>query len=163
LRAVLLCGAAALVLSGCHGDDGAHLSQKDRKAEAAIDAAIATNRTAARENGLPVPQPSAVALKYDLPEHYLGKWGMTRADCDPDRVDRKGLLVIEPTKLNFYESKGTVMAIDKSAPYDVTVTLSMVGEGQRWNKVTELRLDAAATRLDRIERSPAGTYRYQRC
>jgi hypothetical protein len=78
-------------------------------------------------------------------------------------VDREGLLVIEPTKLNFYESKGTVMAIDKSAPYDVTVTLSMVGEGQRWNKVTELRLDAAATRLDRIERSPAGTYRYQRC
>jgi hypothetical protein len=156
-------GFAALALvaavAACH--DGAKPTHQDNEAAAAIDNAIAANSTAAQLHGLPVPQPTAHALAFQIPTSFVGRWGMTPGDCDPDGPAVKGLLTITDDSLKFWESKGNVQRIERRSPYDITLTLDMTGEGQSWTSTTRLVLDAAATQLVRTDNSRS--YRYQRC
>jgi len=152
---------ALLALAACHGGDSARPSHQDNEAAAAIGNAIATNSTAAKLEGLPVPQPTAHALGYQIPTSFVGRWGMTKADCDPDSPAVKGLLTITPKGLKFWESEGDVADITRHSPYDITLRLDMTGEGQSWTSTTRLTLDAAATQLVRTENNRS--YRYQRC
>ncbi|HEU4960967.1 MAG TPA: hypothetical protein VFT56_11215 [Sphingomonas sp.] len=158
-------GIAALALivavAGCHGDDSAKPSRQDNEAAAAISTAITANSTAAKIEGLPVPQPTAHALAYQIPTSFVGRWGMTKADCDPDSLAVKGLLKIGPDGLKFWESEGDVADITRHSPYDITLRLAMTGEGQSWVSITRLTLDAAATQLVRTEDNRS--YRYHRC
>ena len=154
----------ALAVAGCHGRDSAAPSHADNQAAAAIGSAVSANRMAAQQEGLPVPQPRAVALAYQLPTSFTGRWGLTPADCNPDNVQDTGLLTIKPYKLIFFASKGSIGAITRRSPYDVTVRLDMTGNGRSWSSETHLMLDAASTRLLRTEASaPGKTYRYKRC
>ena len=155
------CATLALVaaVAGCHDD--ATPTHQDNEAAAAIDNAIAANSTAAQIQGLPVPQPTAHALAYQIPTSFVGRWGMTPADCDPDGSAVKGLMTITDDSLKFWESKGNVQQIARRSPYDITLTLAMTGEGQSWTSTTRLVLDAAATELVRTEESRS--YRYRRC
>lgn len=166
-RSALIGIAAALALAGCHkpptNPPAPKLSHQDEQAEAAIDTAVAANTLAAMQTGLPVPKPMAAALKYALPPAFDGRWGITKADCDYNKLSRTGLLTIDSSTLNFYQSKANVMEIDRHSPYDVTVRLRIKGPGQGWSRVTEFKLDAAGTQLVRIARSPARIYRYRRC
>ena len=157
VAALALLGAVA----GCHRDNGATPTEQDNAAAAAIENAVSANSTAAQLQGLPVPQPTAHALAYQIPTSFVGRWGMTRADCDPDSLAVKGLLTIDPDGLKFWESKGNVQQIVRHSPFDVTLTLAMTGEGQSWTDTMRLTLDAAATRLVRTEDNRS--YRYQRC
>lgn len=153
-----------VALAGCHRD-ATDLSGKDKDAEAAINQAVAANAAAAKLNGLPVPQPQAQAsaVAFDIPVAFVGRWGMTKADCDPDGTAVKGMLTITPTALKFWESKGHVQRIVRHSPYDISLDLDMTGEGQSWTSNTRLTLDAATTVLDRSEAGKPDHYRYQRC
>jgi hypothetical protein len=155
--------ALVVAVAGCHGGDSAKPTHQDNEAAAAIDNAVAANSTDASLKGLPVPQPSAHALAYEIPVSFVGRWGMAPGDCDPDNMANKGLLTISPDKLVFYESKGIVNKIAKHSPYDITLELDMTGEGQSWTSTTHLVLDAASTQLVRSEATSPATYRYQRC
>jgi len=159
--AILRCGLIVhfIVLVGCH--DSATPTHQDNEAASAIDNAIAANSAAAQLQGLPVPQPTAHALAYQIPTSFVGRWGMTEADCDPDGSAVKGLLTITDDSLKFWESKGSVQQIVRHSPYDITLELAMTGEGQSWTSTTRLVLDAAATELVRSDNSHS--YRYQRC
>ena len=151
--------ALLIAVTACH--DSATPTHQDNAAAAAIGNAIAANSAAAQIEGLPVPQPTAHALAYQVPTSFVGRWGMTPADCDPDGPAVKGLLTITDDSLKFRESKGNVQQIVRHSPYDVTLQLAMTGEGRSWTSTTRLVLDAAATQLVRTEDSRS--YRYQRC
>lgn len=151
--------ALLVAVAACH--DSAKPTHQDNQAAAAIDNAIAANSTAAQLQGLPVPQPTAHALAYQIPTSFVGRWGMTPADCDPDGPAVKGLLTITDDSLKFWESKGNVQQIVRHSPYDITLDLTMTGEGQSWTSTTRLVLDAAATQMVRTEDSRS--YRYHRC
>ncbi|MGN6269142.1 MAG: hypothetical protein ACTHM0_04525 [Sphingomonas sp.] len=157
----LIALALVAAVAGCHGGNSAKPTEQDNEAAAAIGNAIAANSTAAQLEGLPVPQPTAHALAYQIPTSFVGRWGMTPADCDPDGPAVKGLLTIADDSLKFWESKGNVQQIVRHSPYDITLTLAMTGEGQSWTSTTRLVLDAAATELVRTEDSHS--YRYRRC
>ena len=151
-------------LAACHASDGGtKLSHQDKKAEAAIDNAVAVNGTAAALNGLPVPQAAAVQAVLGIPSAFIGRWGITSGDCLPAVSDAKGALKIASDSLRFYESKGSLEAITRHTADDVTVKLDMSGEGQHWTSVTHLVLSAGGTRLERSEASSPTHYRYQRC
>ena len=157
--------AVVAAVAACHGgDDSATPSRVDNRAAAGIANAVAANSLAATAEGLPVPLQHAHALDYEIPTSFVGRWGLTPADCNPDNMADKGLLTIKPDKLVFYESKGSVVAISRRSPYDITLRLDMTGEGQSWTTVMHLVLDAASTRLERTEVSAPNTvYRYKRC
>jgi hypothetical protein len=160
MRAIALL-TVAVALAGCHRGDQS--SGADNRAEAAIDNAVASNRAAATLNGLPVPPPKAQAVVNEIPPSFVGRWGMTKADCDPDSMAVKGLLTITPDALKFWESKGRVQRIVHHSPYDISLDLDMTGEGQSWTNTTRLTLDAATTVLIRTEAGKPDHYRYQRC
>ena len=160
MRAIALL-TVAVALAGCHRSD--QPSGADNRAEAAIDNAVATNQAAATLNGLPVPQQKAQAVVNEIPPSFVGRWGMTKADCDPDSMAVKGLLTITPDALKFWESKGRVQRIVHHSPYDISLDLDLTGEGQSWTNTTRLTLDAATTVLIRTEAGKPDHYRYQRC
>jgi hypothetical protein len=159
VRGIVTALALFVAAAACHDD--ATPTHQDNEAAAAIGNAIAANSTAAQLDGLPVPQPTAHALAYQIPTSFVGRWGMTPADCDPDGPAVKGLLTITDDSLKFWESKGNVQQIARRSPYDITLELAMTGEGQSWTSTTRLVLDAAATELVRTDNSHS--YRYQRC
>jgi hypothetical protein len=151
----------ALAMTGCHDNDAAAPSHADNRAAAAINEAAAANTAAAVRDGLPVPRSSAQAIEHDIAEPFLGEWGMTKADCDPSRPDRKGLVVIKPDKLVYYESRGSVTSINRDSPNQITLQLSMDGEGQQWQATDVLKLNPVGTQLQRTEQGQ--TYTYDRC
>jgi len=165
LRRALASAAFAAAVTACHGNgDSVAPSREDNRAAAGIENAIAANSLAATAEGLPVPLQHAHALDYEIPTSFVGRWGLTPGDCDPDNMADKGLLTIKPDKLVFYESKGSVAAISRHSPFDITLRLDMTGEGQSWTSIMHLVLDAASTQLARTEASaPNNVYRYKRC
>src|SRR5215212_795465 len=59
-----------------------------------------------------LPAPAAT-----IPAALQGRWGLSPADCMPGRSDAKGLLIISPGELRFYESRA-VPAEDAQADSD---------------------------------------------
>ncbi|TPG38624.1 hypothetical protein EAH79_16020 [Sphingomonas koreensis] len=147
-----------LLLAGCHGQS------KDQKVSAEIDNTVAADGPNAVAPGLPLSTPTRAAVAAEtLPTAFVGRWGLTPGDCDFSRSDAKGLLIVEPRSLRFYESTASIAALDKASPDDVTARLDFKGEGQTWQTTTRLALDAAGTALVRTEQSPPHIYRYSRC
>ena len=154
--------AIALALAGCSSD--ASEDAKEKAAAANIEAVVEQNEAQAAALGLPrsgTPSPAKAAKT--LPPAFLGRWGITPADCDFSRSDTKGLVTVFADKLSFYESTAKVASLSAVSQYKVIADLNYTGEGQAWRKRTTLELITAGTALLRTEQSPAATFRYERC
>src|SRR3954469_24967549 len=74
-----------------------------------------------------------------IPAALQGRWGLSPADCATTRGDAKGLLIVTPNDLHFYESRA-VPASDVAADGDsVSGDFVFAGEGQRWSKFEALK------------------------
>jgi len=98
-----------------------------------------------------------------IPAAFRGRWGMVPADCTSTRGDAKGLIVIGPTSIKFYESLATLTKVTMDAPENFTGTFSFIGEGQTWTKSQNLKLTGSSNTLVRSDTEPAASYRYKRC
>ncbi|QNQ07857.1 hypothetical protein [Sphingomonas alpina] len=150
--------ALALTLAACSSEPS------DNQAAASIEATIAANESSDAARGLPKSDaPSAAKAAKTLPPAFLGRWGITPADCDFSRTDTKGLVTVFADKLSFYASTAKIDALSRQSQYKMTADLNFTGEGRSWQKRTTLELVTAGTALVRTEQSPAATYRYERC
>ena len=115
----------------------------------------------------PTPDPAANETPAtEIPAAIRGRWGLVPADCDPARDDAKGLLSISATRLEFYESVGTLKTISESAPTRIRATFDFEGEGMTWKRDQTLDVqDAGATLIRREYGDDAapGPFRYTRC
>ncbi|WP_052215496.1 hypothetical protein [Sphingomonas sp. ERG5] len=153
-------GIAALVLASA----ACSPSPSDNQAAANIEATIAENQSSDAARGLPKSDaPNPVRAARTLPPAFLGRWGITPADCDFSRTDTKGLVTVFADKLSFYDSTAKIDALTHRSQYKVTADLIFTGEGRTWTKRAALELVTAGTALLRTEQSPAATYRYERC
>jgi hypothetical protein len=109
----------------------------------------------------PPPVPDAGKPPRELPAALRGRWGLTPMDCTSTRGDAKGLLVIGPSELRFYESRavptGDVQADQRSA----SGTFHFTGEGQSWAKYESLLLQKDL--LIRTESNPTASFTYAKC
>lgn len=96
-----------------------------------------------------------------IPPALQGRWGLTPADCEPGRSDAKGLLVISPTDIKFYESRAVPTSSIESDSTGISGNFDFSGEGHNWSKYVSLKL--TGTTLTRTERSPMASYRYAKC
>ena len=104
----------------------------------------------------PVPEPGAAV---SIPAQYRGRWGMVAADCEPGRSDAKGLMVVEATRLNFYESRAKLVAQRPAIATSFSGLFAFTGEGQSWEKVQTLTRTG-----DTLKRADdEGSYTYTRC
>ena len=104
------------------------------------------------------PIPAAAGT---MPGALHGRWGLTPADCTSTRGDAKGLLIVEPDKLRFYESRAVPSPGIQVAPDSVSGNFAFTGEGQEWVKYESL--ERQGDKLMRTERDPIATFTYVRC
>jgi len=101
-----------------------------------------------------------------IPEAVQGRWGITANDCDPARDDNKGLMVVEPTQLTFYESRGTLGEITDADSTRIEARFDFAGEGQTWQRDMVLDVQDGGNTLirrDYGDDAMPGPLRYMNC
>lgn len=132
-RFVFLC-LATVAVAAC--------SSKPAKQETADEQAgsevASTASPVATLSETPTAQASQAAG--DIPAVLQGRWGMVAADCTSTKGDAKGLLLIGPAKLTFYESVGKLGEVKEHSDNRIRANFSFTGEGMEWNR--EMVLEA---------------------
>ena len=104
----------------------------------------------------PLPTPAAT-----IPPALQGRWGLSPADCMPGSSDAKGLLVISPSELRFYESRAVPAPGVQADNDSLSGNFAFTGEGQAWEKYETFELHK--DKLVRTERDPVASFTYVRC
>ena len=124
--------------------------------------AIPADETAAAAVGANDDAPAVPAPPTHIPEEFWGRWGLTKADCEPGRADAKGLLRIDDNRLYFYESRAKLDRIIAYRPGRLEANFGFGGEGQEWTADQLLELNGATLR--RVARGDQPVdLRYARC
>lgn len=149
----------ALALAGC--------SRGEEPAPAETGEAPAGVRSGPVAAATPAASPAAAEpAARSIPESVQGRWGLVPGDCTSDRGDAKGLLVIGPESLNFYESVGKLGRIAERDENRIRASFSFTGEGQSWQHdvVLDVR-DGGKTLIRREYGADAapGAFKYSRC
>jgi hypothetical protein len=108
------------------------------------------------EPATPLPPPVAT-----IPAALQGRWGLAPADCNPARSDAKGLLVITPGELRFYESRAVPSGNMAGDPNSVSGQFAFTGEGQSWTRFQALTVRGG--KLVRTESNPPASFTYAKC
>lgn len=116
--------ASLLALAACGGEAKQEAAAPEPAPSASSPAATASE-----------PAPSAAAT---IPVRFHGVWDAETGSCDQASDLR---LDIGPQTIGFYESHGTVTAVDASDPDVASIQLAMEGEGDQWTKAMDLSLD----------------------
>ena len=96
-----------------------------------------------------------------IPAALQGRWALAPRDCTSARGDAKGLLVVTPDDLRFYESRA-VPAADAQADEDsIGGNFAFTGEGQSWMKYEALKVEKQ--KLTRTETHPVASFSYAKC
>ena len=147
-----------LVLTACSSKPAEEASEKE-KAESEI--ALPPS---------PVSEAPATPVSQDntgeIPASIQGRWGLVSADCTSTRGDAKGLLVIAPAKLTFYESVGTLGAVKERTDNRIRASFSFTGEGMEWMREMVLETEKDGKSLVRQEfghDAMPGSLKYARC
>jgi hypothetical protein len=106
----------------------------------------------------PVTAPAPAAA---IPASLQGRWGLTPADCTSTRGDAKGLLVITPGELRFYESRAVPSPGAQTDDNSISGNFHFTGEGQSWTKFETL--ERRKDELVRTETDPTASYTYAKC
>jgi hypothetical protein len=96
-----------------------------------------------------------------IPASFHGRWGMTPADCMPNRSDNKGLLVVSADGLRFYEALAEPAGELRLTSKSVSGSFAFTGEGENWQRHEVLELQGH--KLVRTESPPMASYTYARC
>jgi hypothetical protein len=104
----------------------------------------------------PAPSPSI-----QIPAAFQGRWGLTPADCTSALGDAKGLLVINPGELRFYESRAVPSSNVQADRDSLSGDFQFTGEGQSWTKFEALKLNKQ--KLTRTETNPTASFTYAKC
>ncbi len=124
----------------------------------AINDAVPDPTGAPPEKAAPASRPPTPAAS--IPAALHGRWGLTPMDCTSTRGDAKGLLIIGPSEVRFYESRA-VPENAQSGTDSISGDFSFTGEGQTWTKFEALELKGAE--LVRTESNPMASFTYARC
>ena len=159
-RVPLITSALVLALFACGKPDPV-----DDKAAGVAAKLPTVNAPAPSATGEPraptAPAQSLPAPAATIPVALQGRWGLSPADCLPGSSDAKGLLVISPTELRFYESRAVPAPGAQADNDSVSGNFAFTGEGQSWTKYESLKLDKQV--LVRTETKPTASFSYAKC
>ena len=96
-----------------------------------------------------------------IPAALQGRWALAPRDCTSTRGDAKGLLVITPDDLRFYESKAVPAQDVEADGSSIAGNFAFTGEGQSWTKYEALKVEKQ--KLIRTETQPMTSFTYAKC
>ena len=76
------------------------------------------------------PALDAAELQKTVPEHFRGTWASSVKDCDAIGAESK--LTIGETGIDFYESRGRILAIATEGTNELGLLMELTGEGKTW-------------------------------
>ena len=85
----------------------------------------------------PEPPDSGSAEVTTTPEQFQGRWAGRAADCGRPA---ESSLAITADSVNFYASRGRVLAVDVMKDREIEVLLESAGEGQVWRQTRRFKL-----------------------
>jgi len=114
----------------------------------------------------PTPTATPTVVAGQIPAAVLGRWGLVPKDCTSKLGDAKGLLVISPKQLKFYEAVAKLGTVKELDPSRIRGTFAFSGEGQAWT--LDVVLDAqdggkTLIRRDYGKDAGPGPLKYTRC
>lgn len=112
------------------------------------------------------PAAQASAAVTSIPMALQGRWGLVPADCTSTRGDAKGLLIVGPTDLRFYESVGKLRRGVSSGANSLRGTFDYTGEGMEWSRQVVLSAAPDGQSLDFQDSgadAPPSRRTYRRC
>jgi hypothetical protein len=121
----------------------------------------APDATGAPPQGGAAPATQAPAPAAKIPAALQGRWGLSPADCMPNRPGAKGLLVISGDQIQFYESRAVPGPDVQSDGDYISGNFNFTGEGQTWTKFQSLQLQKKD--LVRTESNPTASFTYAKC
>ena len=162
LRAIaplMSCALMALVVA-CGGRDPVAKEANNTAGLPAINDAVPNATGAPPDHGAApaTAPPSASSL---IPAALRGRWSLTPMDCTSTRGDAKGLLIVGPADIKFYESRAVPGSDTQTAKDSITGNFEFTGEGQTWIKFEALELKGQE--LVRTESNPVASFTYARC
>ena len=114
----------------------------------------------------PTPSPTATIVVGEIPAAITGRWGMVPKDCTSTLGDAKGLLVISPKQLKFYEAVAKLGAVKEQTADSIRATYAFSGEGQSWTLDVALAVrndGKTLVRRDTGKDALPGPQTYTRC
>jgi hypothetical protein len=148
-----------LALAACGGRDP--VDDKANRTAGLPDVSVAAPSAAGEPHADTRPATPLPAGERKIPAGLQGRWGLTPADCMPERGDAKGLLVVTSDDLHFYESRAVPAADAVSDGDSISGNFAFTGEGQSWTKYEALKVDKAV--LMRTETKPSASFSYAKC
>jgi len=115
----------------------------------------------APENATAAAAPLTTDGSIRIPAMFHGRWGITPADCTSTRGDAKGLLVIDGSRMRFYESTAVPVGNTNSSDDSFSADYRFTGEGQTWQRFESLELQDK--KLVRTTSRPMASYTYAKC
>ncbi len=85
----------------------------------------------------------------EIPTQFQGEWNMNLDGCGSPLSD--GRLIIEPKKLQFYESTGTVSEVMVTGTAGLTVTSEYFAEGDTFTETDSFELSGDSSTLTHLE------------
>jgi len=161
LRAIapLIVPIAMLTVVACSGRDPVDDQAKNTAGLPAANEPAPDATGAPPANAVAAPPPPAAATK--IPASLQGRWGLTPGDCTSTRGDAKGLLIVGPADLKFYESRAVPGPDTQTSPDSISGNFAFTGEGQTWTKFEAFELQGHD--LVRTESNPMASFTYARC
>ena len=161
LRAIapLIVPFAMLTVVACSGRDPVDDQAKNTAGLPSINEP-APDATGAPPANAVAAQPGT-APAATIPAALHGRWGLTPADCTSTKGDAKGLLVVGPDNLKFYESRAVPGPDTETTADSISGKFAFTGEGQTWSKYEAIELQKQ--QLVRTESNPMASFTYARC
>ena len=161
LRAIapLIVPFAMLTVVACSGRDPVDDQAKNTAGLPSINEPAPDATGAPPANAVAVQPGTAPAAT--IPAALHGRWGLTPADCTSTKGDAKGLLVVGPDNLKFYESRAVPGPDTQTGKDSITGNFAFTGEGQTWTRFETLELKGRE--LVRTESNPVASFTYARC
>lgn len=97
-------------------------------------------RGCARPASMAMPGEPETATRV-VPDVFIGRWDADQAACAAGRASDLAL-TIAPDRMVFHESTAMLTDVDPVDARTVRVSLDFEGEGERWQAIRTLRLDA---------------------
>lgn len=153
--------ALAVFLAACSAQDPVD-NQAGNTAGLPAPSMPAPDATGERPTNDAAPASSApAAAGAKIPAALHGRWGLGPNDCTSTRGDAKGLLLVTPDELRFYESRAVPAAGARTGADSISGDFTFTGEGQTWTKFMALELQQDG--LVRTESNPMASFTYAKC
>ncbi len=159
---VTICLPLLTLLAACGSEEGggrqpdmvSNIVDGDVPGRTKAGPAFNAGETAQAPSVAETPPPSAMSAG-SIPASLQGQWAGMSERCGDRAADLE--LTIQPGRLIFHESVGTVQSVAEGDEGGVRVTAAFTGEGQSWTRTLDLRPSPDGGRLTIINDGNATT------